>query len=419
MAVTAPVLGQEAVPERKGELAIVQKVMLREALKGTRVGDFRLLPALTVSSGHDSNIYATEDHSQGDLVTIVSPSVRLRSDWDEHALNLAAGADIRRYETYKTENTEDFEAAADGRFDFTERTYLFGGAGYSREHEDRTSPDDVLGEMPTPYYRTQGHLGLGRQGERFSIQGGVTFERINFVDVPYTLVLSQPGHGFGSQQTVTGEINNDDRDREVGEVGLRLGLQLTPVWELFVQGSANERDYDADLDDNGYNRSSDGAGGAAGLSWKVGRRVQGELLAGYLEQDYDDPALEDVATVDYGGRLHWRITNRTLATAYLDRSLEETTQPGASGYLYTLGGARLRHRVTGNFEIGAWGSYGEADFQGIPRTDEVVGGGASMQLFLYRQVYLEPEYQYTERISDLEGADYKRSRYLLTLGLEL
>ena len=412
---------QLAVPERKGIEAIQQEARIREALRGTRIGSFRLLPALVVSSGYDSNIYATQSDREGDHVTMVSPSVRLRSGWQEHALNLTAGADISRYASNDAEDTEEYDVSADGRFDLTERAYLFGGAGHSLEHEDRTSPDDVLGEEPTPYHLTQAHLGLGREGSRFSVQGGATFERVNYDDVPFTLVpaTTQPGHGFGRQLPVTGEINNDDRDRDVMEYGVRIGAKLGSVWEAFVQASVNERDYVADADDFGFQRDSSGRSGGAGLSWQLGKRLQGEVLAGYLTQDYDDGALEDVSTVDFGGRLNWRASGRTRITAYLDRSLEETTQPGASGYLYTLGGARVGHAVSGSFEVGAGVSYGQADFQGVARTDDLIGVGGFLKVFLYRQVYLQPDFQYSERMSELEGADYTRNQYFLRLGIDL
>ena len=42
---------------------------------------------------------------------------------------------------------------------------------------------------------------------------------------------------------------------------------------------------------------------------------------------------------DYGGSLSWRPSPRTIVAAELERSLEETTLAGSSGYLYTaLGG---------------------------------------------------------------------------------
>jgi len=419
----APTFGwaQERVPERQGPAAIEQQAKLREALSGTRVGSFRLLPKLVIGHGYDSNIYATESDAKGDNVTTVSPSLRLRSDWKQHALNLAAGADILRYGTHGSEDVAEYDVSGDGRFDLTDRTYLFGGAGHSLEHEDRTSPDDVLGEKPTPVHSTQGHLGLGRKGDTFSVQGGATFERLNYDDVPYTLVptATQPGHGYGQQLTITGDINNDDRDRDVLEYGLRVGAKPGQVWEVFVQGSGNERRYKDRRDDFGYQRDSSGGGAAVGVGWELAKRMQGEVLVGYLQQNYQDPALKDVGTVDYGGRLNWRATGQTRVALYLDRSVEETTQPGASSYLYTVGGVQAKHSLTGSLQLGVRASLGEADFQGTDRVDDLVGIGASMQLFLYRQVYLEPDFQYTARESDLEGADYHRNQYFMRLGMEL
>jgi len=42
-----------------------------------------------------------------------------------------------------------------------------------------------------------------------------------------------------------------------------------------------------------------------------------------------------------------------------------------------------------------------------------------LRLYPYRQVYLQPDYQYTTRASDLEGGDYSRNQFFLRLGIQL
>jgi len=46
-------------------------------------------------------------------------------------------------------------------------------------------------------------------------------------------------------------------------------------------------------------------------------RLKAELLLGYIEQDYDDKALEDVSAIDFGANISWRNNKSTMFTARL------------------------------------------------------------------------------------------------------
>jgi hypothetical protein len=88
-------------------------------------------------------------------------------------------------------------AGLDSRFDVSRASNLFGGGAYTRDVEDRDSPDDVSGSAPTEFSITDGYAGAFHRFGRPAVRIGGTFRSLNFDDTP----------------ALGGAINNDDRDR--------------------------------------------------------------------------------------------------------------------------------------------------------------------------------------------------------------
>lgn len=202
IAVASPVQAQEA-PSGAG--TEVQREAPSDAGQEVRLGSFIVGGGLTLSELYDDNIYATESAEVGDYVTIVTPELYLESDWERHRLRVEGGAEIGRYAGNDGEDYEDAWIGADGKYDISKDSKVFGGGRINREHEDRESPDDVNGTEPTTFARVQGHVGVAHKIERTSVRVGVTSERLDFEDVART----------------GGVINNDDRDRTMYEAGGR------------------------------------------------------------------------------------------------------------------------------------------------------------------------------------------------------
>lgn len=369
---------------------------------GYPVGSFRAYPRLVVSEIYDDNIFATRDNTEDDWITVLSPSITLRSAWDEHAAQFRAGADVARYSDNSSEDYEDYWAAADGRYDFTEDTNVFGGGSYAYYHESRESPDDVFGREPTTYEDTQGYAGMFHRFGRASVRVGGTYEQLDYRNVTGE----------------TGLIINDDRDRQVYTGGIRAGYRTSERGELFAQAAVDNRRYDADVDVNGFNRDSDGYRLIGGYSFNQPSRYRGELYAGHLEQNYDDAQLKDVSDLAFGGNLTWYPAPGTAVNGFVDRVVGETTLDGASSYLYTSAGGRVSHAVRPDLLASAGVTFGEYDYQGIDRTDDVINASASLRYLLSRSFFLEAEYRLRHLDSTDVAEDYDRNQVFLRVGAE-
>ena len=372
-----------------------------------RVGSFILNPVLTISELYDDNIFATRKDEQDDFITIISPSLQIQSDWKKHRLNVLSGANIARYANDDLQNYEDYWVEGDGRYDLSGRANVFGGARFSHLHIPRTSPNEVFGTKPTIYREIGSHVGIFNRWDKVSIRLGGTFERLDFDNV----------------SSSTGEINNDDRDRNSYGVGSRLGYVLSPRYEAFVQGAYDNRTYDAArcCASGGvlYDRDSQGFNLATGLNLKLTDTLTAEVLGGYLRQDYADANLKDVSTVDFGGLLRWRVTPATTVRGFLDRSVEETIVTGASSYVNSQVGARISHRIEPRLTVNVHLGYSHVDFQGISRLDHVMEGGAGFKYRFHPNFFLTADYQLLHRDSNVQTVDYFQNLVQVGVGGEL
>ena len=94
---------------------------------GARLGGFFLYPEMSVTEIYRDNIFYTENNKTDDFITVVSPKLNLKSNWNNHALNLFADMDAGFYASNSDENYTDLRAGANGRVDIQRDMNVSGG----------------------------------------------------------------------------------------------------------------------------------------------------------------------------------------------------------------------------------------------------------------------------------------------------
>lgn len=373
--------------------------------EGLRLGSFLVDPGISVTETYDDNIFADKFNEEGDLITIVSPTLDVRSDWQQHSLNFRAGADIAFYGENPDEDYQDAFASLNGRYDLSRTSNIFGGLDFAREHEERDSPDSPFAAVePTTYTDVQGVLGGEHQVGDVRLRAGGTAQSLDFKDV---------------DSIAGGNINNDDRDRRQYELGGRATLVSDEVWRPFVQAAWDVRDYDDGRDDFGFDRDSDGYNAALGTNIRLGPSARGEVLAGYMQQDYDDSRFGTVDGLDLGARLNVRATPRISFNAYLDRSIAETTLIGSPASIDTVGGLTVSHRLSDRLTASLPVYHVRSDFERIDRTDDTSGVGLQLRYLLTPNFYVEGGYNFERRESTTPSEDYDNNIIFARVGAQL
>ena len=366
---------------------------------GIRAGSFLFLPELSISETYNDNIFARQANTDHDLITKVLPKVSLESDWNNHALNLTAGADIGRNLRSSKEKYEDYNFAADGRVDIRRDTSVSASVNYEQLHEDRGSPDDVGGITPTEYTKLSSDVGFRNKWNRVALEVGLGTEMYDYDDVART----------------GGITNNDDRDRDHYTLSTRLGYEIVPEYEGFVKASYNTIDYDAGTDDNGLNRDSDGYEVAVGTRLDLSGVLSGDVFAGYRSQDYDDAALETISGPVVGASLTWNVTALTTIKGSVSRTILETTQAGSSGFFNTRVGASVDHELRRNLLVGADVAGTNQKYRGNGRDDNQYDLGAYAKYLLNRHLYVSAEYDFLRKNSNAAGSSYSQNIFMVKL----
>lgn len=359
--------------------------------------------SLDLAGVYSDNIFATRNDEIGDLLLVARPRFSLTHRDGADSISLRAQGDFGRYDDNESENYDDWLIGGDGRLGLPGGATLLGGGDWRREHEGRSSPEATNGLNPTEYDRLYTYLGLLVNSDPVFVRVAGTMTDYDYSDV----------------DALGGVINNDDRDRTMVNLGLRVGHEMASGLQVFVSGAFDNRDYDSPADDFGFMRSSEGYSIAGGIRHQLTRQLTGEVFVGYLQQNYDDPQLTDVSTVDFGAVFDWNGPSGLSASVRADRSVEETTLPGASAYVLSSASFTVRAAPHPRLNVGASLRGSHYDYRGVPRSEFVTGADIWSRYYLNRHLYLGVDYTLGQRSSNAAGFDYDENRFMLSIGGQL
>jgi len=105
---------------------------------------------LDLRAGYDTNVFAQPAGQQtGSAYEAIRPSVDLRSDWNNHMLNLGAYGVFGFYNSASSQNYQNFGFTTDGRLDIQRDWYVTASGAFTRTTEALGTPDVALAQNPT------------------------------------------------------------------------------------------------------------------------------------------------------------------------------------------------------------------------------------------------------------------------------
>jgi hypothetical protein len=338
-----------------------------------------------------------------DFITIINPQLIMKSNWNNHALRFKGSGSIQQHIDNRTENSEDFNFGGDGRIDILHNSRLTAGADFTRDHKRRSSPDDIAGLEPTIFHETRAFSFYEHELNPFTFRTGIRFNRKDFDDV----------------RSPTGNINNDDRDREQLSGEFRIGYIVSPQFSAFIQGIVNSQSYDNLSDELNLDRSSNGYQIIIGSQFYGSEVLFGELYLGYQEQDYDDNRLKTIDDMTGGGSITWQPSRLTTLNLASSRTVQETTVDTASGIFETKTELVVDHELLRNLLLNLNLSFIHDDFEGINREDKYFSGGIGAHYLINRYLNFGINYDFVKRDSNTIDADFTRNRVLLNMTIQM
>ncbi len=362
------------------------------AALGIRMGSFLLFPELTSETVYNDNIFLSSTNQEDDWSLVLTPSMRLQSDWSRHSLTGTLSTVRSYHDRFTSENDETFSAGTTGRLDILSTTNLVAEANYSEAFENRSSTDFPDNAAERAKTRNRDAL----------LEGNHTFNRVTL-----TLRGNISEEEFDDSTTETGAIiNNADRDFTERRLTGRVAYEFQPGVSAFFETSTNERDFVEAVDDDGTLNGSQGHDVQGGLSFKLSGKLTGEVSAGYAIQKPDDASLEDVDGLIFNAGLEWRASG--LTTVRLDASSEiaETTEIGSAGNIVRAVEMSVEHRPRQHIILGAAVGYEVETTSGSDDEDKEWVIGLTGEYAFSRSVALMIGYEHLESFSSDPGSDY-------------
>lgn len=372
---------------------------------GLRLGAINLHPGLGLEAGSDSNIFYRDSGTVDDVVYATRPKIEAETTWSRHRIAAVVGLDDYRFQDSRSEEHTDIYAEGEARLDVHRGTYLQIGGGQARRAEARSAPDSP-GAAAKPV----------RYEDRYAYLSG-THE---FGRARATLRLDRRGLNYKDAPLVGGGvIDQDIRDYVTTTVTGRLEYALSPDTAILGQVSGNTRDYEIKPPRAAFNRDSKGSSYYVGFNTDLSNMLRGEIIVGYLQQNYDDPGLPSPKGVAVEGKMEYFLSPLTTVTVDGRRRVEETNQSTAAAYLSTEFGGRIDHELRRNVLLTAGVNSENRDFQGADRTDDLLFADAGARFLLNRRVELGARWRFERQNSSgvASAQDYEVNRFVVSAAL--
>lgn len=379
---------------------------------GVRVGSFLMFPTLEADEMFDDNIYAASPSTgiTGSFVQVIKPSVELRSQWSQHMLNLFARGAFAFYSAAASQNYQDVATGADGRYDIDRASNAYGGLSYSHNHEALGTPNSPIGAFQiSQYNQYSGNAGYYREFGRFRTRLDGRMDAYDYNN-----------NGQGPAQ---GVIVNTDRNRIELRENLRIGYEFLPGYEIWARGGLNQRRYANNPDSSGLYRNSSGFDIVGGFAVAISSITSLEIFAGYVQQDYVDPAFSNIRAPTFGLSGYWSPLRELLVKPYVRRTIDDSSLTTASAYLNTSAGFDVNYNYRPNIRLDGHADYSIANYQTVAgaagRYDQYYTIRAGVLYLPTPNFFVGPTYQFVHRTSNQVGLSYNDNQIMLRLGARL
>ena len=377
-----------------------------EAL-GIRAGSFLILPAVELSAGYDNNPQHTPG-GPGSSTYTIAPELHVRSDWATNSLTADIVGSYYWYGNNSFEPLLDrpyLNSKIDGRIDVTRDTQILLENRFIVSTDNPGSPNIQANLSKLPIDTTVGGtLGVEQQFSRFDATLKGTIDRTT----------------YQNSQFVDGEVaSNDDRAYDQYAGIFRLAYELDPGLKPFVELSQDTRIYDSPVDVFGQDRSSTGTSAKFGGEFKLGSSsLVGEMAVGYMQRNYEDANLPNIAGTTLDGSLLWLATGLTSVKFTATSQVYESTLEGVSGSFSRDVSVEVDHALrrwliaTGTF------GYGHDDYVGELRQDDRYYAIAGLVYKLNPSIQVKGQVRHDWLTSTQSGNAYQATSVLLTLRLQ-
>jgi hypothetical protein len=356
--------------------------------RGIHVGSLVVLPEVEAGAAWLSNVFRNTP-ARSDAAGYVRPSLRMRSNWRTHALELAASGNLSAFSEFSSEDDRAYRLEGRGRVDVTRATNIevLGLHDLSQESRGRIDSGGTA-RGRSDVTTDQAAAAFNARFNRLTLQlrGGITRQDYSDKD------------GIGTDPS---------RDVTVREEAMRVGWEFKPTLTAFAELAGDQRDHAQASISDGIRRDSAGERYRAGLSFgNRGNVVRGEASAGWGRQTPEDPRLGSIDGVLVDANVAWRIDGLNALLAQARSDVMETTLAGSSGAMARTAGIEWRHAFLRALIGSAGIAYAVRDYQGVSVKESDLTTALGLEYYLGPEAMIFSRYEHIDYQSTVAGGDW-------------
>jgi len=372
---------------------------------GLRLGSFIVSPSITQSGGYDTNPNRSPRAAKGSAVSRTEGELAVRSDWSTHSFSANLRAGYSYFPGQRDASRPDASGQSALRLNVSRDTDIDLETRLSLDTQRPGSANFNASTAERPLVLSYGAAaGVTQRFNRLSLNLRGAVDRSTYEN---------------ARDTLGGLIRQDDRDVVQLGARARLGYEVAPGVNPFIEISTDQRVFDDRVDQNGFRRGSTGVGARVGSTFEMSRLLTGEASVGVQQRDYEDPRLRELRGVVGDAALIWSATPLTTVTLRGSTELGDTTLPGVSGSVNRRVSLEVAHALRRNWTVTGFANAGRNSFSGVGLTEDTVQLGLRSEYKLTRSVAVRASFTHERLTSTAPGSDYTANILLLGLRLQL
>lgn len=385
---------------RDRNIAVGERVVPGYEALGVDLGSFTLFPSIAATATYSDNVFAQEIDERDDIALRIASGLRFRSNFPVHRMSVNFVSQIDRFADLKTENTERFDADAQGLYEVSRATSVRMRLRWQRLQEPRSSQNAFVQTLePLRYELTTAAIGVSQDFNRIRLIAETAVVKTNYFN------------GRLADGTV---LRSANRDNTALSVRGRVEFAQTPGLSYFVQATASDRDFRAGSASRPQ-RDSKVYEILGGINFEPSALARGEIGIGYLRQNFVDPFYNDSGNFGVNARVKLFPSQLTTFTIEADRRAEDSGNPNSGSFLSTAGALKIDHELLRTLIISAAVDYEVNDYRDIDREDQRYGFGLGAEYRINRMIAINASASHLKVNSDgLDRyRDYSENRFLI------
>lgn len=315
---------------------------------GGRIGSFLLYPSAEARIEYDDNILALPDGGADDVEVTVRGAARIESQWQRHSLEASAYVQQNFHGRLTSEDAMEGGARVNGRLDIDRDTSARLVASIDSLAENRANITSVREALrPTRFRRADALLSLAHDFGAFQLTGDAQILVLDFDDVP----------AIGG-----GVVEQGFRNSVYVRSAVTAAVEISPRVSGLLRGQVDRLSFTEDSGEpDPFDRDTTGYALEAGVRLELDNLLFGEIRAGVLHREVDDPTGDGLTGVSFGANLTWSLTPLTTVSLFADRQVEEGGSQLVSGNIRSQARVVVEHELLRNLILEGQAGFAQID----------------------------------------------------------